>query len=278
MNMKNKILILLISSIIVLFFNFMVVFGVSLATEKRNDKSVEKGSFEDIMLPESTTIKFSDYNLLNWDTGENFEDSKNAIEVLKKTQYEKVSCFEQVVIQTLHNRFNAVVMLFLDPQDPNIDKRSEEFKIQNDGRVGHVYCLKIFGQYYVIIDYYFLDNGYTGLLNEGLPLTSVYKATDSKAISQIDEYKSVGRSYGSYSFYPLSLSHYVSTPLFRILNLVYLFVQGFFVQEFIKKFIEDKKRYAVQTPLKILGSLIVICAIYFICASIFNGSLFLYLL
>ena len=225
--MKKRIFAGLISIVIVLVFNFVVVFGVSLATEKRNDKSIEKGSFEDIMLTESTTIKFDYYNLLNWETGENFNDSKNVIEILKQTQYEKVSYLEQVVIQTLHSRFNSVVMLFLDPQDPGIDKRSEEFKIQNDGRAGKVCCLKMFGQYYLVIDYYFLDNGYTGFMNKGLPLTAVYKATDSKAISQIDEYKSVGKSYGSYSFYPLSLAHYVSTPLFRILNLLYLFIQGF---------------------------------------------------
>ena len=275
--MKNRIFAGLISIIIVLVFNFVVVFGVSLATEKRNDKSIEKGSFEDIMLTESTTIKFDYYNLLNWETGENFNDSKNVIEILKQTQYEKVSYFEQVVIQTLHSRFNSVVMLFLDPQDPGIDKRSEEFKIQNDGRAGKVCCLKMFGQYYLVIDYYFLDNGYTGFMNKGLPLTAVYKATDSKAISQIDEYKSVGKSYGSYSFYPLSLAHYVSTPLFRILNLLYLFIQGFIVHKSIKKFTDDKKRYMVQIPLKVLCSLIVICAIYFVFTSILNGSFLLYL-
>ena len=262
--MKKRIFAGLISIVIVLVFNFVVVFGVSLATERRNDKSIEKGSFEDIMLTESTTIKFDYYNLLNWETGENFNDSKNVIEILKQTQYEKVSYFEQVVIQTLHSRFNSVVMLFLDPQDPGIDKRSEEFKIQNDGRAGKVCCLKMFGQYYLVIDYYFLDNGYTGFMNKGLPLTAVYKATDSKAISQIDEYKSVGKSYGSYSFYPLSLAHYVSTPLFRILNLLYLFIQGFIVHKSIKKFKDDKKRYMVQIPLKVLCSLIVICAIYFV--------------
>ena len=275
--MKKRIFAGLISIIIVLVFNFVVVFGVSLATEKRNDKSIEKGSFEDIMLTESTTIKFDYYNLLNWETGENFNDSKNVIEILKQTQYEKVSYLEQVVIQTLHSRFNSVVMLFLDPQDPGIDKRSEEFKIQNDGRAGKVCCLKMFGQYYFVIDYYFLDNGYTGFMNKGLPLTAVYKATDSKAISQIDEYKSVGKSYGSYSFYPLSLAHYVSTPLFRILNLLYLFIQGFIVHKSIKKFKDDKKRYMVQIPLKVLCSLIVICAIYFVFTSILNGSFLLYL-
>ena len=275
--MKKRIFAGLISIIIVLVFNFVVVFGVSLATERRNDKSIEKGSFEDIMLTESTTIKFDYYNLLNWETGENFNDSKNVIEILKQTQYEKVSYLEQVVIQTLHSRFNSVVMLFLDPQDPGIDKRSEEFKIQNDGRVGKVCCLKMFGQYYFVIDYYFLDNGYTGFMNKGLPLTAVYKATDSKAISQIDEYKSVGKSYGSYSFYPLSLAHYVSTPLFRILNLLYLFIQGFIVHKSIKKFKDDKKRYMVQIPLKVLCSLIVICAIYFVFTSILNGSFLLYL-
>ena len=275
--MKKRIFAGLISIVIVLVFNFVVVFGVSLATEKRNDKSIEKGSFEDIMLTESTTIKFDYYNLLNWETGENFNDSKNVIEILKQTQYEKVSYLEQVVIQTLHSRFNSVVMLFLDPQDPGIDKRSEEFKIQNDGRAGKVCCLKMFGQYYLVIDYYFLDNGYTGFMNKGLPLTAVYKATDSKAISQIDEYKSVGKSYGSYSFYPLSLAHYVSTPLFRILNLLYLFIQGFIVHKSIKKFKDDKKRYMVQIPLKVLCSLIVICAIYFVFTSILNGSFLLYL-
>lgn len=275
--MKKRIFAGLISIIIVLVFNFVVVFGVSLATERRNDKSIEKGSFEDIMLTESTTIKFDYYNLLNWETGENFNDSKNVIEILKQTQYEKVSYLEQVVIQTLHSRFNSVVMLFLDPQDPGIDKRSEEFKIQNDGRAGEVCCLKMFGQYYFVIDYYFLDNGYTGFMNKGLPLTAVYKATDSKAISQIDEYKSVGKSYGSYSFYPLSLAHYVSTPLFRILNLLYLFIQGFIVHKSIKKFKDDKKRYMVQIPLKVLCSLIVICAIYFVFTSILNGSFLLYL-
>ncbi len=275
--MKKRIFAGLISIIIVLVFNFVVVFGVSLATERRNDKSIEKGSFEDIMLTESTTIKFDYYNLLNWETGENFNDSKNVIEILKQTQYEKVSYLEQVVIQTLHSRFNSVVMLFLDPQDPGIDKRSEEFKIQNDGRAGKVCCLKMFGQYYFVIDYYFLDNGYTGFMNKGLPLTAVYKATDSKAISQIDEYKSVGKSYGSYSFYPLSLAHYVSTPLFRILNLLYLFIQGFIVHKSIKKFKDDKKRYMVQIPLKVLCSLIVICAIYFVFTSILNGSFLLYL-
>ncbi|MBQ4104154.1 MAG: hypothetical protein IJC90_06805 [Clostridia bacterium] len=275
--MKKRIFAGLISIIIVLVFNFVVVFGVSLATERRNDKSIEKGSFEDIMLTESTTIKFDYYNLLNWETGENFNDSKNVIEILKQTQYEKVSYLEQVVIQTLHSRFNSVVMLFLDPQDPGIDKRSEEFKIQNDGRAGKVCCLKMFGQYYFVIDYYFLDNGYTGFMNKGLPLTAVYKATDSKAISQIDEYKSVGKSYGSYSFYPLSLAHYVSTPLFRIFNLLYLFIQGFIVHKSIKKFKDDKKRYMVQIPLKVLCSLIVICAIYFVFTSILNGSFLLYL-
>ena len=275
--MKKRIFAGLISIVIVLVFNFVVVFGVSLAAEKRNDKSIEKGSFEDIMLTESTTIKFDYYNLLNWEIGENFNDSKNVIEILKQTQYEKVSYLEQVVIQTLHSRFNSVVMLFLDPQDPGIDKRSEEFKIQNDGRAGKVCCLKMFGQYYLVIDYYFLDNGYTGLMSEGLPLTAVYKATDSKAISQIDEYKSVGKSYGSYSFYPLSLAHYVSTPLFRILNLLYLFIQGFIVHKSIKKFKDDKKRYMVQIPLKVLCSLIVICAIYFVFTSILNGSFLLYL-
>lgn len=278
--MKKRVFTILLSVIIVLVFNFIVVFAVSLATEKRNNQSVEKGSFEDIMLPDSTTIKFSYYNLLNWETGENFNDSKNVIGILKQTQYEKVSYFEQVVIQTLHSRFNSVVMLFLDPQDTGVDKRSEEFKEQNDGRAGSVYCLKIFGQYYLVIDYYFLDNGYTGLMNEGLPLTSVYKATDSKAISQIDEYKSVGESYGSYSFYPLSLSHYVSTPLFKILNLVYLFIQAFFVNKFIKNFKNNKnniKRNIVQLPLKVLCSLIVICAIYFVFTSILNGSFLLYL-
>lgn len=275
--MKKRIFAGLISIIIVLVFNFVVVFGVSLATERRNDKSIEKGSFEDIMLTESTTIKFDYYNLLNWETGENFNDSKNVIEILKQTQYEKVSYLEQVVIQTLHSRFNSVVMLFLDPQDPGIDKRSEEFKIQNDGRAGKVCCLKMFGQYYFVIDYYFLDNGYTGFMNKGLPLTAVYKATDSKAISQIDEYKSVGKSYGSYSFYPLSLAHYVSTPLFRILNLLYLFIQGFIVHKSIKKFKDDKKRYMVQIPLKVLCSLIVICAIYFVFTSILNGSFLFYL-
>lgn len=274
--MKKRIFAGLISFIIVLVFNFVVVFGVSLAIERRNDKSIEKGSFEDIMLTESTTIKFDYYNLLNWETGENFNDSKNVIEILKQTQYEKVSYLEQVVIQTLHSRFNSVVMLFLDPQDPGIDKRSEEFKIQNDGRAGSIYCLKMFGQYYLVIDYYFLDNGYTGLMSEGLPLTAVYKATDSKAISQIDEYKLVGKSYGSYSFYPLSLAHYVSTPLFRILNLLYLFIQGFIVHKSIKKFKDDKKRYMVQIPLKVLCSLIVICAIYFVFTSILNGSFLLY--
>lgn len=275
--MKKRIFAGLFSIVIVLVFNFVVVFGVSLATERRNNKSIEKGSFEDIMLTESTTIKFDYYNLLNWETGENFNDSKNVIEILKQTQYEKVSYLEQVVIQTLHSRFNSVVMLFLDPQDPGIDKRSEEFKIQNDGRAGKVCCLKMFGQYYFVIDYYFLDNGYTGFMNKGLPLTAVYKATDSKAISQIDEYKSVGKSYGSYSFYPLSLAHYVSTPLFRILNLLYLFIQGFIVHKSIKKFKDDKKRYMVQIPLKVLCSLIVICAIYFVFTSILNGSFLLYL-
>ena len=275
--MKKRIFAGLISIIIVLVFNFVVVFGVSLATERQNDKSIEKGSFEDIMLTESTTIKFDYYNLLNWETGENFNDSKNVIEILKQTQYEKVSYLEQVVIQTLHSRFNSVVMLFLDPQDPGIDKRSEEFKIQNDGRAGKVCCLKMFAQYYFVIDYYFLDNGYTGFMNKGLPLTAVYKAIDSKAISQIDEYKSVGKSYGSYSFYPLSLAHYVSTPLFRILNLLYLFIQGFIVHKSIKKFTDDKKMYMVQIPLKVLCSLIVICAIYFVFTSILNGSFLLYL-
>lgn len=277
--MKKRIFVLLLSIIIVVAFNFVAVFGVSLATEKRNEKSVEKGPFEAIVLPESTTIDFNYYNLLNWDTGESFNSSENVIEILKQSQYEKVSYFEQVVTQTLHNRLNSVVMLFLDPQDSTVDKRSDEFKEQNDGRAGSIYCLKMFGQYYLVIDYYFLDNGYTGLMSEGLPLTTVYKATDSNAISQIDEYKSVGGSYGSYSFYPLSLAHYVSTPLFKILNLLYLFIQCFFVDKFIKKFKDNKnnrKRNTVQLPLKILCSLIVTCAIYFILTSILNGSFLLY--
>ena len=275
--MKNKFFIILVSVIIVISFNFIVIFGVSLATEKRNEKSIEKGSFEDIILTEFTTIDFSCYNLLNWESGESFNDSKNAIEILKRTQYEKVSYFEQVVIQILQNRFNSVVMLFLDPQDPNIDKHSEEFKTQNDGRAGNIYCLKILGQYYIIVDYYFLDNGYTDFMNTGLPITSVYKATDSQAITQIDEYKSVGRSYESYSFYPLSLAHYVSTPLFKIINLFYLLIQGFIVHKFIVHFANDKKSGSFKIALKILCSLILICVIYFVCASIFNGSLLLYL-
>lgn len=273
--MKNRFLKLLSSIIIVFVFNFWVVFGVALLTEKQNEKSIEKGSFEDIMLTESTTIDFSYYNLLNWETGESFNNSKNVTEILKYSKYEKVSYFEQVVIQTLQNRFNSVVMLFLDPQSPDIDKNSEDFKKQNDGRAGNVYCLKIFDQYYIIIDYYFLDNGYTGFLSSGLPLTSVYKAIDSQAISQIDEYKSVGRSYGSYSFYPLSLAHYVSTPLFRIFNLLYLLIQVFIVHKFIKSFVNDKRRCVAQIAFKIFGLLIVICVIYFVVASILNGSFFL---
>ena len=274
--MKNRFLKLLSSIIVVFVFNFFVVFCVALLTEKQNDKSIEKGSFEDIMLTESTTIDFSYYNLLNWETGESFNNSKNVTEILKYSKYEKVSYFEQVVIQILQNRFNSVVMLFLDPQSPDIDKNSEDFKKQNDGRAGNVYCLKIFDQYYIIIDYYFLDNGYTGFLSSGLPLTSVYKAIDSQAISQIDEYKSVGRSYGSYSFYPLSLAHYVSTPLLRIFNLLYLFIQVFIVHKFIKSFVDDKRRCVAQIPFKIFGSLIVICVIYFVLASILNGSFLLY--
>lgn len=274
--MKNRFLKLLSSIIVVFVFNFFVVFCVALLTEKQNEKSIEKGSFEDIMLTESTTIDFSYYNLLNWETGESFNNSKNVTEILKYSKYEKVSYFEQVVIQTLQNRFNSVVMLFLDPQSPDIDKNSEDFKKQNDGRAGNVYCLKIFDQYYIIIDYYFLDNGYTGFLSSGLPLTSVYKAIDSQAISQIDEYKSVGRSYGSYSFYPLSLAHYVSTPLLRIFNLLYLFIQVFIVHKFIKSFVDDKRRCVAQIPFKIFGSLIVICVIYFVLASILNGSFLLY--
>ena len=86
-----------------LVFNFVVVFGVSLATERRNDKSIEKGSFEDIMLTESTTIDFSYYNLLNWETGESFNNSKNVTEILKYSKYEKVSYFEQVVIQRTYH-------------------------------------------------------------------------------------------------------------------------------------------------------------------------------
>ncbi|MBE6752442.1 MAG: hypothetical protein E7556_07945 [Ruminococcaceae bacterium] len=274
--MKNRFLKLLSSIIVVFVFNFFVVFCVALLTEKQNEKSIEKGSFEDIMLTESTTIDFSYYNLLNWETGESFNNSKNVTEILKYSKYEKVSYFEQVVIQTLQNRFNSVVMLFLDPQSPDIDKNSEDFKKQNDGRAGNVCCLKIFDQYYIIIDYYFLDNGYTGFLSSGLPLTSVYKAIDSQAISQIDEYKSVGRSYGSYSFYPLSLAHYVSTPLLRIFNLLYLFIQVFIVHKFIKSFVDDKRRCVAQIPFKIFGSLIVICVIYFVLASILNGSFLLY--
>lgn len=275
--MKNKFIIILFSVIIVISFNFVVILGVALATEKRNEKSIEKGSLEDIMLNETTTINFSYYNLLNWETGESFNDSKNTIEILKRTQYEKVSYFEQVVIQILQNRFNSVVMLFLDPQDPNIDKHSEEFKTQNDGRAGNIYCLKILGQYYVIVDYYFMDNGYTDFVNIGLPLTSVYKATDSQAISQIDEYKFVGGSYGSYSFYPLSLAHYVSTPMFKIFNLFYLLIQCFIVRKFIVRFANNKKSESFKIALKVLCSAILICVIYFVCASIFNGSVLLYL-
>ena len=152
-----------------------IILVVSFGTSYNNNRALTIGAIE-----KDIDEAFPDYEMRRAFT------SQMVINILKKTEYEKVSHFEQVVVQTLQNRFNSVVMLWLEPNEFGVDKRSDEFRKQNDGCGWNLYCVKIFNQYFIIVDYYFVDNGYTDSIDSGLPLTSVYKAVEPEAIEEID--------------------------------------------------------------------------------------------
>ena len=258
----KKVICFLVAVLLVIGFNCLGIFGVSLATERYDKKAIEKGSFDEIMLTETSSIKHEYYNLLNWGYGDDYTDPSEVVNLLNNTTYTKATYFEQVIVRTLQNRFNSVIMLWLDPADPEINKRSDEFRKQNDGCGYNLYCIKLMGQYYMIIDYY--------RYNSEWPSTAVYKAEDSGAIEKIDVYKSVGEYYDSYSFYPLELAQYVSLPFSKILNVLYVVGQSLVVYNFLYYAKEYSKKELLRKLLKTLGALVLICVLYFLCENIFS--------
>ncbi len=232
---------LIIPFIIVLIINYSFVFAFAYSREVVYENALPECNISQVILQNNDFVKLSDYKLLDWEYGDSKEDADEVMNILSKSEYMVVDKPEQVVIRFLQNRFNSVIQIWLEPD--NYLKYNYEWREQAECVSASVEVVKIFGEYYLIGDYLIADSvGEDNKLGDSAVM--VYKALSPDKINDVYEHKGSNPYYGSYSFYPIDLSPFVSTFFGKILNLVFVFLETFVVYILIKcisKRVKSKK-------------------------------------
>lgn len=220
----KKLINILLSVVIVFSLNIAIIAVVAFATEKADSNSVQKGTVNDVIFQNNTVASEKDYSLLNWGYGDIRPSADEAFKILAESEYKKVSFTSQVLIQLVQNKANSVIMLFQYPTYVNEESDSYLRYELGQGSASRVFLVKLFNDYYVIAEYIEQDS-VTDSNKFGNITTSVYKAISPENIAEIENLETEKTHYSSYSFYPVVLARFFTTPLSKIISILGLIAE-----------------------------------------------------
>lgn len=224
----KKLINILLSVVIVFSLNIAIIAVVAFATEKADSNSVQKGTVNDVIFQNNTTVSEKDYSLLNWGYGDTRPSADEAFKILAESEYKKVNFTAQVLIQLVQNKSNSVIMLSQYPTYVNGESDSYLRYEMGQGSASRVFLVKLFNDYYVIAEYIEQDS-VTDSNKFGNIITSVYKAITPENIAEIENLETEKTHYSSYSFYPVVLAPFFTTKFSKIVSIVVLVLETLLV-------------------------------------------------